>query len=213
VRSAAIGALLPARSDEREPRTRAKKKRKKEQAMSRHNTYLDNSCTLIEGQIASALGSGEAMNDNEARYEGKRHWEFRIHFRSLLRVVDASPGRAWAIGSTTDTNASVWEQIAAAGFHVHTVDRRPGCKEKQVDVMLIMKVIETTADFGPGDVVTLITGDGDFVPLVEFLRKRGITVRIRFWRHATSRALIAAASEFHPLDLALNAIRLTRRVA
>lgn len=51
----------------------------------------------------------------------------------------------------------------------------------------------------PGDEITLVAGDADYVPAIEKLRKRGFAVQVVFWKHA-SRELKDAATKFIPLD-------------
>ncbi len=51
----------------------------------------------------------------------------------------------------------------------------------------------------PGDTVVLGAGDGDFVPNLESVKRRGFNVRLLFWSHA-SKALRDVADEFVELD-------------
>lgn len=46
----------------------------------------------------------------------------------------------------------------------------------------------------------IFSGDGDYVPTVKDLQRRGIKVRVIFWTHATSRELRQIADEFVALD-------------
>ena len=50
-----------------------------------------------------------------------------------------------------------------------------------------------------GDTVTLVAGDGDFVPTLTSLKRRGFPVTVMFWSHA-SRQLRELADEFVDLD-------------
>lgn len=50
------------------------------------------------------------------------------------------------------------------------------------------------------DTVVLVTGDGDFVPLVEKLKASGCRVEILSFEKSTANELIEAASEYTPLD-------------
>ena len=50
------------------------------------------------------------------------------------------------------------------------------------------------------DVVVLCSGDGDFVPLVQRLKREGKRVEVAAFRAATDDALIKAADGFVPLD-------------
>ena len=50
------------------------------------------------------------------------------------------------------------------------------------------------------DVCILVTGDGDFVPLVEKLRNDGVRVEIASFRDTTSNELYQCADQVHHLD-------------
>ena len=49
------------------------------------------------------------------------------------------------------------------------------------------------------DEVTLVSGDADYLPAIEKLKKRGIPVHVVFWNHA-SRDLKEVATKFVNLD-------------
>jgi uncharacterized LabA/DUF88 family protein len=53
---------------------------------------------------------------------------------------------------------------------------------------------------GKGDIVVLCTGDGDFAPIVEWLRLRDIRVEVVAFKGSTSPHLQIAASKFRPID-------------
>lgn len=181
--------------------------------MRKHNVYVDNSCLYIEGQVASAIARGRARGAEDARIPGVRDDDFAVDYRALFLVLGAVRGRAWLVGSRTRTNQRVWRHAGDAGFAILTVERLEAAKEKEVDCELILTALETTTDLGDGDAVTLVTGDRDFAPLVRRLRARHLDVRVMFWTHATSAALIEAASAFCPLEKQIRAIRLEQRVA
>ena len=61
----------------------------------------------------------------------------------------------------------------------------------------------------PDVMAVLIAGDGDYIPPIRDLQRRGIKVRVVFWSHATSRELREVADEFVNLDEHLEV--LTRR--
>jgi uncharacterized LabA/DUF88 family protein len=49
------------------------------------------------------------------------------------------------------------------------------------------------------DVITLITGDGDYEPLVHYLRSKGVRVEVMGFPEMTSRDLIRAVDKFIPI--------------
>jgi uncharacterized LabA/DUF88 family protein len=46
------------------------------------------------------------------------------------------------------------------------------------------------------DVAVLVSGDGDFVPLVEYARDQGLRIELVSFKESTSHALIAAVDSF-----------------
>ena len=69
-----------------------------------------------------------------------------------------------------------------------------------VDVELTIAVIRGVEAMRP-DAVVLVSGDGDFVPLIRFLRERGIHVETAAFRNSVSRESRAEANGFIELDL------------
>jgi uncharacterized LabA/DUF88 family protein len=57
------------------------------------------------------------------------------------------------------------------------------------------------------DVITLVAGDGDFVPAIEALKAGGYTVELVFWDHASAE-LKKAASKFVSLNKHLDHLAL-----
>ena len=61
------------------------------------------------------------------------------------------------------------------------------------------------------DVIVLISGDGDFVPLVEFLKNQGRQVEVLAFKKSTSSRLIQAADDFIDLGKSPNNFLLKKR--
>jgi len=72
-----------------------------------------------------------------------------------------------------------------------------GAKKGDWDVGLAVDAIKLSSKL---DAVILITGDGDFVPLVEFLKNVGCQVEVASFGKSTSARLIEAADDFIDLD-------------
>jgi uncharacterized LabA/DUF88 family protein len=49
------------------------------------------------------------------------------------------------------------------------------------------------------DVITLITGDGDFVPLVHYLKSQGVKVELMAFHQKVSQELVKSVDEFIPI--------------
>ena len=83
---------------------------------------------------------------------------------------------------------------------VITYDRNIVNAEKKIDTDIVATMIEDSYEvLQAGDEVTLVSGDSDYVPAIEKLKRRGIPVHIVFWKHA-SREIKEAATSFIELD-------------
>ncbi len=167
--------------------------------------YVDNSNVWIEGQRISAVKKGLAKSTHDAM-ERKvlAHWSY--DFGRLYELACPSGmkiGRSILFGSRPPVNDSLWQRAEAGGFQVTALDRNAANKEKKVDTSLTQMINDDYIDHMKperGDMLVLVAGDGDFVPTINSLKRRGIRVRVVFWRHATSRELREAADEFVELD-------------
>lgn len=117
-------------------------------------------------------------------------------------------GRAVLYGSRPPKNDSLWAMAEKKGFEVVVHDRNVANKEKQVDTHIATDMIADSYErMKPGeDEITLVAGDADYVPTIEKLRARGLTVHVVFWDHA-SRELQEAATKFIPLNPYLDHLR------
>lgn len=101
------------------------------------------------------------------------------------------------------------EEISQEGFvraleQLHfTVRRKPllirvdGTEKGNWDIGLTIDAVRIA---GRVDVVCLVTGDGDFVPLVEYLQSHSVRVELYSFPQQTARSLIEAADHYYPLD-------------
>jgi len=67
-----------------------------------------------------------------------------------------------------------------------------GAKKGDWDAGMVVDVIKMAAKL---DVVVLVSGDGDFVPLVEYLQAHGILVEVLGFRETTSSRLIESVDD------------------
>ncbi|MBH8577447.1 NYN domain-containing protein [Nostocaceae cyanobacterium CENA369] len=70
----------------------------------------------------------------------------------------------------------------------------------------MMRDAYTKMDKGE-DVITLVAGDGDFIPAIEALRNDGFTIELFFWNHA-AQELKDACNRFVELDPHLDRLAL-----
>lgn len=171
--------------------------------------FVDNSNVFIEGKRVSAVAKGWAMNIWDAIDQHIMDNDYKIDFGRLYNFLcgdDAA--RAVLYGSRPPANDSLWASAEANGFRVIVYDRNIQNREKKVDVQIAIDIIEAAyTDMQPGqDIVTLVAGDGDYVPLAEKLARRGITFEIAFWDHA-SNELKGCCNKFISLNPHLEYLR------
>lgn len=115
--------------------------------------------------------------------------------RSLIRAV------AYVITTESGEEKSFFEALEKMGIETKTKNLQifaGGAKKGDWDVGLAVDAIKLAPKL---DAVILITGDGDFVPLVEYLKvNEGCQVEVMSFGKSSSAKLIEAADDFIDLD-------------
>jgi uncharacterized protein (TIGR00288 family) len=114
--------------------------------------------------------------------------------RSLTRAV------AYVITTESGEEKSFFDALEKMGIETKTKNLQifaGGAKKGDWDVGLAVDAIKLAPKL---DAVILITGDGDFVPLVEYLKNEGCQVEVVSFGKSTSARLIEAADDFIDLD-------------
>jgi uncharacterized LabA/DUF88 family protein len=167
--------------------------------------YVDNSNIFIEGRRVSAVTKGMARNIREAMDYNILDHSYSIDFGKLHQFVagsdNAQIARAALFGSRPPPNDSIWTYAKRAGFEVVLTDRNVRNKEKKVDTGITTAMVKDAyKNVNPKeDIITLVAGDGDFVPAIETLKADGYTVELVFWDHVSGE-LKRAASKFISLN-------------
>jgi len=140
-------------------------------------------------------------------YHSAKHlYQARVNFQSLIETLAArrSIVRAFAYVVKSDVvpgEESFFEALEKAGFELRTKELQvfaDGTKKGDWDVGIAIDAVRTAASV---DTVILITGDGDFVPLIEYLRNLGKRVEVAAISRAASGRLRDAADEFTEIEL------------
>ena len=138
-------------------------------------------------------------------YSAKNLYGKKVNFANLLR--DARGERtliraiAYVIRAEATKEDTFFGALDAIGFEVRAKDIQifaGGAKKGDWDIGIAMDAIETAPRL---DVVVLVSGDGDFVPLLEHLRRAlGCKVEVMAFGPSTSAKLKEAADVFVDLD-------------
>lgn len=134
--------------------------------------------------------------------------EFKVDFGRVLEIANNAPIKvARFYGSRPPEADSVWQVAKNAGFRLTILDRNIRNKEKGVDASMIADIMTDMYEIAKeGDIFILITGDADYVPVIQKLKAKNFEVHVLFWEHAAS-DLKRSADKFLSLNGYLDRIR------
>jgi len=128
----------------------------------------------------------------------------RVNFGEVLK--NALEGRqlvraiAYVITTESGEEKNFFEALTKVGIETKTKDLQifsSGSKKADWDVGLAIDAVKLASKL---DVVVLASGDGDFVPLVEYLKMNGCQVEVITFGKSASAKLKEVADDFIDLD-------------
>ena len=138
-------------------------------------------------------------------YSAKFIYKAKVNFRTVLN--EAVRGRsliraiAYVIKADVKDEENFFDALKNLGYEVKAKDLQVfygGAKKGDWDVGIAMDLIELAPKL---DAVVLISGDGDFVPLVEHIKHAlGCFVEIMSFGKSCSQKLIESADRFVDMD-------------
>jgi len=139
--------------------------------------------------------------DTQNLYHSARNlYKARVNFGAVLK--DAVAGRklvravAYVITTEAGDEKNFFEALSNLGIETKTKDLQifaGGAKKADWDVGLAVDAIKMSPRL---DSVVIISGDGDFVPLVEYLQTIGVQVEVVSFGKSTSGKLREAVDDF-----------------
>lgn len=150
-------------------------------------------------------------------YHSAKHlFNSRVNFKVLLEAACARRqlvrSLAYVIGTGETEERAFFDALTKASYEVKMKDLQVfagGAKKGDWDIGLAMDAIRLAPSL---DAIVLCTGDGDFVPLVEYLQMHyGIQVEVIAFDRAASMKLKAAADDFVDLGDQKFLIRIQNR--
>jgi uncharacterized LabA/DUF88 family protein len=145
---------------------------------------VDNSNLFIEGAKYSAQKKGVFPKPGEKFAPQDPTW--RVDFGKLITVI--ANGReiyeAILVGSRPPANDSVWNAAEASGFKVMVHDRNIKNKEKAVDTELVAQATRSICKAPEKMDLAIVSGDRDFIPLVNVAQEEGWEVEMWAWTNA-----------------------------
>jgi len=143
--------------------------------------------------------------DTQNMYHSAKHlFGAHLNFRKLVEsVVDGRPlvrAIAYVATSKTGEERGFFDALLASGIEVKSKDLiefASGERKADWDVGMCVDAVK----FAPRvDVVILVTGDGDFIPLVQYLQNSGIQVEVAGFGESTSKNLREACDIYFDIS-------------
>lgn len=127
----------------------------------------------------------------------------RVNFKEVVK--EAVAGRklirafAYVVRTKTGEEKAFFEALGKSGIEIRVKDLQEfygGAKKADWDVGLALDAVRTSEIV---DVVVIVSGDGDFLPLVEYLKGKGRRVEIMAFGRTTSQKMKEVADDFTDL--------------
>jgi uncharacterized LabA/DUF88 family protein len=134
-------------------------------------------------------------------HSAKNLYSKRVNFREVLKEAVANRSliraTAYVIKTETEEETHFFEALHQQGIEVKMKDLQifaGGAKKADWDVGIAVDAIKQATKL---DVIVLVTGDGDYIPLVNYLQSTsGCLVEVLAFRQTTSSRLIEEADDF-----------------
>lgn len=137
-------------------------------------------------------------------YSAKNLYKSKVNFANVLRDIVKGRKLIRAIAYVIKTEAmkekTFFDALEKIGYDIKSKDLQifyGGAKKGDWDVGIAMDIIELAPKL---DVVILVSGDGDFVPLMQHARSAGCKIEAAAFGRSASSKLKDTVSEFHDLD-------------
>jgi uncharacterized LabA/DUF88 family protein len=148
---------------------------------------------------------GVFIDTQNVYHSAKNIYHARANFGNILKDSVAGRrlirARAYSVTTESGEEKGFFEALGKIGIEMITKDLQVfygGAKKADWDVGLTVDAITASPKL---DTVILVTGDGDFIPLVEYLQTHGgCQVEVVSFGRSTSAKLKEAADDFLDLD-------------
>jgi uncharacterized LabA/DUF88 family protein len=145
------------------------------------------------------------MDIQNLYHSAKNLYQAKVNYQEVLKQAIAGRKFIRAFGYVVRTKTGeekpFFDALTKLGIETRVRDLQEfygGAKKADWDVGIVIDAIRTS----PGlDVIVLVSGDGDFIALVEYLKNQGKRVEVMAFGRTTSLKLKETADEFVDLDL------------
>jgi uncharacterized LabA/DUF88 family protein len=136
-------------------------------------------------------------------YSARNLYLAKVNFREILRLAVSGRRLVRAFGYVVRTKTGeekpFFEALTKLGIETRVRDLQEffgGLKKADWDVGIVIDAIRVAPSV---DVIVLVSGDGDFVALVEYLKNQGKKVEVIAFGRSASARLKEVADEFMDL--------------
>lgn len=137
-------------------------------------------------------------------HSAKNLYDSKVNFKQVLKeaVSKRKLVRAFAyvIKTKTGEERAFFDALTSLGIETRVKELKEyygGLKKADWDVGIVIDAIRSAPSV---DVIVLVSGDGDFAPLVEYLKNKGKRVEVIAFGSSTSSQLRDAADFFTDLE-------------
>ena len=137
-------------------------------------------------------------------YSAKNLYNCRVNFGNIVEtaVADRQQVRsiAYVVRAGVPEEQTFFDALIKLGIETKVRELMiycGGAKKADWDVGIVVDAIRLAPKL---DVVVLVSGDGDFVPLLEYLKHLGVQTEVMAFRETTSGKLVEAADDYIDLS-------------
>ena len=137
-------------------------------------------------------------------HSAKNIFGARVNFKEVLKTAVAGRELVRAIGYVIKTESgeekAFLEALVKMGIETRIKDLQifpGGTKKADWDVGMAVDAVRLAEM--KNDAIVLVTGDGDFIPLVEYLKAKGVQVEVLSCARSTSQKLQETVDDFTDL--------------
>jgi uncharacterized LabA/DUF88 family protein len=137
-------------------------------------------------------------------HSAKNLYNARVNFKEVLKAAVA--GRkliraiAYVIRTESGEERNFFEALTKSGIEARVKDLQVfygGLKKADWDVGITVDAVKLAPQL---DALVLVTGDGDFIPLVEYLKSQGRQIELMAFAESASSKLIEIVDDFTDLS-------------
>lgn len=137
-------------------------------------------------------------------YSAKNLHNAKVDFGKLLNMAVGSRrlirAFAYVIKANIETEQTFFEALEKRGYEIRVKDLQvfyDGAKKGDWDVGLCMDAVRL---MGKMDVMVLVSGDGDYLDLIDYARSQGVRTEVVAFGKNSSNKIIEEADSFTDID-------------